>query len=51
MASGRSTVPGIDGLIRGVVEAAHGGIFVSPGDATAQAGAMARSNVQWTEPK
>jgi glycosyltransferase involved in cell wall biosynthesis len=32
MAAGRPTVLGIDGVIRKVVEAANGGIFVPPGD-------------------
>jgi len=33
MAAGRPTILAIDGVIREVVEAAHGGIFVQPGDA------------------
>ena len=32
MAAGRPTILGIDGVIRQVVEAAKGGIFVRPGD-------------------
>ena len=34
MAAGRPTVLGIDGVIRKVVEAARGGVFVQPGDPT-----------------
>jgi len=33
MAAGRPTILAIDGVIREVVEAANGGIFVQPGDA------------------
>jgi len=40
MAAGRPTVLAIDGVIRDVVEAAEGGIFVQPGDATALAQAV-----------
>jgi glycosyltransferase involved in cell wall biosynthesis len=35
MAAGRPTLLAIDGVIREVVEAAEGGVFVPPGDATA----------------
>lgn len=41
MAAGRPTVLAIDGVIREVVEAANGGIFVAPGNAIALAGAIA----------
>jgi lipopolysaccharide/colanic/teichoic acid biosynthesis glycosyltransferase len=34
MAAGRPTLLAIDGVIREVIEAAHGGVFVPPGDAT-----------------
>jgi glycosyltransferase involved in cell wall biosynthesis len=37
MAAGRPTLLAIDGVIREVIEAAHGGIFVPPGDAGALA--------------
>lgn len=37
MAAGRPTVLAIDGVIRQVVEAAQGGVFVPPGDASALA--------------
>jgi glycosyltransferase involved in cell wall biosynthesis len=40
MASGRPIVLAIDGVIRDVVEAAHGGIFVQPGDPQAVAQAL-----------
>jgi len=40
MAAGRPTVLGIDGVIREVVEAANGGIFVPPGDGEALADAV-----------
>jgi glycosyltransferase involved in cell wall biosynthesis len=40
MAAGRPTVLAIDGVIRQVIEAARGGIFVPPGDATALAQAV-----------
>jgi glycosyltransferase involved in cell wall biosynthesis len=40
MAAGRPTVLAIDGAIREVVEAAEGGIFVSPGDPAALAEAV-----------
>jgi glycosyltransferase involved in cell wall biosynthesis len=40
MAAGRPTILGIDGVIRQVVEAAHGGIFVPPGDDGALAAAV-----------
>jgi glycosyltransferase involved in cell wall biosynthesis len=40
MAAGRPIVLAIDGVIREVVEAANAGIFVSPGDAYALAGAV-----------
>ncbi len=40
MASGRPIVLGIDGVIRHVVEAAQGGIFVPPGDHMALAAAV-----------
>jgi glycosyltransferase involved in cell wall biosynthesis len=40
MAAGRPTILAIDGVIREVVEAAHGGIFVPPGDGLALAEAV-----------
>lgn len=40
MAAGRPTVLAIDGVIRKVVEAANGGIFVPPGDDAALAAAV-----------
>jgi glycosyltransferase involved in cell wall biosynthesis len=40
MAAGRPTILGIDGVIRDVVEQAHGGIFVPPGDHSALANAV-----------
>ena len=40
MAAGRPTILAIDGVIRDVVEAAAGGVFVPPGDATALAEAV-----------
>lgn len=40
MAAGRPTILGIDGVIRQVVEAANGGIFVPPGDDAALAEAI-----------
>ena len=40
MAAGRPTVLAIDGVIREVVDDAHGGLFVPPGDATALAEAL-----------
>jgi glycosyltransferase involved in cell wall biosynthesis len=40
MAAGRATILGIDGVIREVIEAADGGVFVPPGDADALAGAL-----------
>lgn len=40
MAAGRPTILAIDGVIRQVVEAAKGGIFVSPGDDAALADAV-----------
>jgi glycosyltransferase involved in cell wall biosynthesis len=40
MAAGRPTILAIDGVIRQVVEAAGGGIFVPPGDAIALADAV-----------
>lgn len=42
MAAGRPTILGIDGVIREVIEAADGGIFVPPGDADALAKALRR---------
>jgi glycosyltransferase involved in cell wall biosynthesis len=42
MAAGRPTVLGIDGVIREVIEAAEGGLFVQPGDAKALAEAVRR---------
>lgn len=42
MAAGRPTILGIDGVIRDVVDAAGGGIFVSPGDDVALADAVRR---------
>ncbi len=40
MAAGRATILGIDGVIRDVVEKAHGGMFVTPGDEKALAAAV-----------
>ena len=40
MAAARPTVLGIDGVIRQVIEASNGGIFVEPGDETALANAV-----------
>jgi glycosyltransferase involved in cell wall biosynthesis len=40
MAAGRPTILAIDGVIREVIEAAQGGIFVPPGDDQALAGAV-----------
>jgi glycosyltransferase involved in cell wall biosynthesis len=40
MAAGRPTVLAIDGVIREVIEAAQGGLFVPPGDAAALARAV-----------
>jgi glycosyltransferase involved in cell wall biosynthesis len=40
MAAGRPTILAIDGVIREVVEAAHGGIFVQPGRADLLAAAV-----------
>lgn len=40
MAAGRPTVLAIDGVIRQVIEAAQGGLFVPPGEATALARAV-----------
>lgn len=40
MAAGRPTIIAIDGVIREVIEAARGGIFVPPGDAIAMAEAI-----------
>lgn len=40
MAAGRPTILGIDGVIREVIEAADGGIFVPPGDDAALAQAV-----------
>lgn len=42
MAAGRPIVLGIDGVIRGVVEAAGGGLFITPGDDSALADAVKR---------
>jgi glycosyltransferase involved in cell wall biosynthesis len=42
MSAGKPTILGIDGVIREVVEAANGGIFVPPGDAEALATAILR---------
>jgi len=42
MAAARPTLLGIDGVIREVVEAADGGIFVAPGDDAALAEAAKR---------
>ena len=42
MAAGRPTVLAIDGVIRQVIEAAQGGIFVTPGDDAALAVAVQR---------
>jgi glycosyltransferase involved in cell wall biosynthesis len=38
MAAGRAVLLGIDGVIRDVVERAHGGLFFTPGDGNALAG-------------
>jgi glycosyltransferase involved in cell wall biosynthesis len=40
MAAGRPTILAIDGVIRQVIDAARGGIYVPPGDATALAEAI-----------
>jgi glycosyltransferase involved in cell wall biosynthesis len=40
MAAGKPTILGIDGVIREVIEAARGGIYVPPGDAGALAAAV-----------
>ena len=40
MAAGKPTILGIDGVIRDVIEAADGGIFVTPGDSDAFAHAV-----------
>jgi glycosyltransferase involved in cell wall biosynthesis len=40
MAAGRPTVLAIDGVVREVIEAAQGGLFVPPGDAAALAQAV-----------
>lgn len=40
MAAGRPTILAIDGVIREVIEAAHGGVFVTPGDDVALATAV-----------
>ena len=40
MAAGRPTILAIDGVIRDVIEASHGGIFVPPGDDEALAEAV-----------
>jgi len=40
MAAGRPTLLAIDGVIREVIEAAGGGVYVPPGDAAALAGAV-----------
>jgi glycosyltransferase involved in cell wall biosynthesis len=40
MAAGRPTILAIDGVIRQVIEAAQGGLFVPPGDVTALAQAV-----------
>ena len=37
MAAGKPTILAIDGVIREVIEAAHGGVFVQPGDPAAMA--------------
>ena len=42
MAAGKPTILGIDGVIRQVIEAAHGGIFVPPSDDKALAEAILR---------
>ena len=42
MAAGKPTLLGIDGVIRQVIEAAHGGIFVPPSDDKALAEAILR---------
>lgn len=40
MAAGKPTILAIDGVIRRVIEAAQGGMFVVPGDATSMAAAI-----------
>lgn len=42
MAAGRPTILAIDGVIRDVVETAHGGLYVPPGDGSALAEAVRR---------
>ena len=42
MAAGKPTILAIDGVIRQVVEEAHAGVFVPPGDGDALAGAILR---------
>lgn len=42
MAAARPTILGIDGVIRDVIEAAKGGVFVQPGNARALADAVAQ---------
>lgn len=42
MAAGRPTIMGIDGVIRDVIEAGNGGVFVTPGDEVALAEAVHR---------
>lgn len=46
MAAARPTILGIDGVIRDVIEAANGGIFVQPGSARALADAVAQLAAQ-----
>lgn len=50
MAAGRPTILVIDGVVRSVVEAADGGIFVPPGNSTALSQAIMKvaSNPEWS---
>jgi glycosyltransferase involved in cell wall biosynthesis len=49
MAAGRPTILAIDGVIRQVIEAAEGGIFVPPGDGAALAKAVQRLHTNRSE--
>ena len=44
MAAGRPTLLAIDGVIRQVIEAANGGVFIPPGDGQA----LARQTLAWS---
>lgn len=44
MAAGKPTILGIDGVIRDVIESAHGGIFVTPGSSEELSSAVASLN-------